>query len=178
MQCAVKAIISSNVWRTFFGKRCSSPIAFKRTLLFNKVSRSPTKNFSNNFIKAAISALGRDQFSLENAYKVRCSMPHSAAASTISRTASTPDSWPRMRNKPPRRAQRPLPSMMTATCLGIAKSCFNCGSRRQRNRSHQRTIVRGQGLPKFDQSRRLNLVRGSASNLERFAASLQNSELQ
>src|SRR5947209_5082530 len=43
-------------------------------------------------------------------------MPSSGAVSTTRRTASTPARCPAVRGKPRRVAQRPLPSMMIATC--------------------------------------------------------------
>src|ERR1700704_2582600 len=45
-------------------------------------------------------------------------MPSSCAARTTRRSASTPRRWPSARGKPRAAAQRPLPSMMTATCKG------------------------------------------------------------
>ena len=45
-------------------------------------------------------------------------MPSSAAAVTVRRTASAPRRWPAMRGRPRDFAQRPLPSMMMATCRG------------------------------------------------------------
>src|SRR5262245_37579041 len=41
-----------------------------------------------------------------------------SAARTSARAAFTPSRWPATRGKPLRVAQRPLPSMMTATCAG------------------------------------------------------------
>src|ERR1035438_1979506 len=45
-------------------------------------------------------------------------MPSSWAARTTRRNASTPRRWPSARGNPRAAAQRPLPSMMTATCNG------------------------------------------------------------
>src|ERR1700686_2457041 len=45
-------------------------------------------------------------------------MPSSLAARTTRRNASTPRRWPSARGKPRAAAQRPLPSIMTATCSG------------------------------------------------------------
>src|SRR2546428_10000043 len=45
-------------------------------------------------------------------------MPRSGAASTARRTAAAPSRWPATRGRPRRVAQRPLPSMMIATCSG------------------------------------------------------------
>src|SRR5712691_10455025 len=44
-------------------------------------------------------------------------MPSSGAASTARRTAPAPARWPATRGRPRRAAQRPLPSMMIATCI-------------------------------------------------------------
>src|SRR3984893_1951763 len=45
-------------------------------------------------------------------------MPSSWAARTTRRRASTPRRWPSTRGRPRAAAQRPLPSMMIATCMG------------------------------------------------------------
>src|SRR4030081_2748736 len=45
-------------------------------------------------------------------------MPSSLAARTTRRNASTPRRWPSARGKPRAAAQRPFPSMITATCKG------------------------------------------------------------
>src|SRR5258708_15132917 len=45
-------------------------------------------------------------------------MPSSCEARTTRRSASTPRRWPSARGKPRAAAQRPLPSMMIATCKG------------------------------------------------------------
>src|SRR3984893_5380142 len=45
-------------------------------------------------------------------------MPSSWAARTTRRRASTPRRWPSTRGRPRAAAQRPLPSMMMATCNG------------------------------------------------------------
>src|SRR5215470_794778 len=51
-------------------------------------------------------------------------MPSSWAARTTRRSASTPRRWPSARGRPRAAAQRPLPSMMTATCNGPSdRSC-------------------------------------------------------
>ncbi len=47
---------------------------------------------------------------------MRCPSPSRAALSTVSRTASTPARCPSTRGRPRFLAQRPLPSMMMATC--------------------------------------------------------------
>ena len=45
-------------------------------------------------------------------------MPSSDAASVIRRTVFTPSTWPDERSNPREVAQRPLPSMIMATCSG------------------------------------------------------------
>src|SRR5215831_9594127 len=47
-------------------------------------------------------------------------MPSSCAARTTRRNASTPRRWPSARGRPRAAAQRPLPSMMMATCAGAS----------------------------------------------------------
>src|SRR5438309_4975998 len=46
-------------------------------------------------------------------------MPRPGAASTMRRTARAPALWPAARGRPRREAQRPLPSMMIATCREV-----------------------------------------------------------
>ena len=58
-------------------------------------------------------------------------MPRSPAARTVRRSASTPRRCPSPRGRPRAAAQRPLPSMMMATCRGTSKSsigAFGSGS--------------------------------------------------
>jgi hypothetical protein len=64
---------------------------------------------------------GRRQLSDEKAYSVRQRMPTSDACSTMRRTEAIPARCPATRRRPLRAAQRPLPSMMMATCWGRAK---------------------------------------------------------
>ena len=79
-------------------------------------------NRRNNPISSRISAAGRDQFSALKEKIVKKPMPRSPAARTVRRSASTPRRCPSPRGNPRAAAQRPLPSMMMATCLGTAKS--------------------------------------------------------
>ena len=67
------------------------------------------------------SAGGRRQLSDENANKVSVATPRSGAASTTRRAASTPARCPAERGRPRRVAQRPLPSMMMATCSPLCQ---------------------------------------------------------
>src|SRR5437763_1533108 len=61
-------------------------------------------------------------------------MPSSRAPSTASNRASSPASWPCVRFRPRWRAQRPLPSMTTATWRGM-----RAGSRSEGNTGRDRT---------------------------------------
>ena len=73
-------------------------------------------------ISSRISDGGRDQFSELNEKMVRMPMPRSPAARTVRRNASTPRRCPSARGRPRAAAQRPLPSMMMATCRGMVNS--------------------------------------------------------
>ena len=75
----------------------------------------------NSDNRSRISDCGRDQFSELKEKIVNTEMPRSPAARTVLRKASTPRRWPSTRGKPRAAAQRPLPSMMMATCRGISK---------------------------------------------------------
>src|SRR5262245_58303616 len=66
-------------------------------------------------INASTSSVGRDQFSVENAYTQSDSTPRSIAASTERRSARVPARCPAATGRRRRLAQRPLPSMMIAT---------------------------------------------------------------
>src|SRR5215468_10415476 len=60
-------------------------------------------------------------------------MPSSPAAVTAARTASAPRLCPAVRGRPRCFAQRPLPSMMMATCAGVrepAPACSRASGRR------------------------------------------------
>src|SRR6202035_1988940 len=72
----------------------------------------------NRFISASTSSRGRDQFSVEKAYRVKTRMPRLSAASATRRIASIPALCPMTRGSRRSRAQRLLPSMMIATCSG------------------------------------------------------------
>src|SRR5262249_10068826 len=74
----------------------------------------------NRPISSRISAGGRVQFSALNEKIVRYAIPRSPAARTVRRSASTPRRCPSPRGSPRAAAQRPLPSMMMATCRGTA----------------------------------------------------------
>ncbi len=65
------------------------------------------------------SARGRIQFSVENPNTVSQPMSLVTATRTSRARFSSPSVWPSVRGSPRRPAQRPLPSMMQATCSGI-----------------------------------------------------------
>ena len=73
-------------------------------------------------MRSRISDGGRDQFSALKEKMVRNEMPISPAARTVLRNASTPRRCPSLRGNPRADAQRPLPSMIMATCLGGANA--------------------------------------------------------
>src|ERR1700722_17726199 len=73
---------------------------------------------------------GRRQFSLLNANRVRWRTLRAAHSSTTLRTTLTLARCPATRGMPRDRAQRPLPSMMIATCCGESaiRVLRRCGS--------------------------------------------------
>ena len=73
-----------------------------------------------NPIRKRTSSGLRFQFSVENAYTLRCLTPIWMAPATTSSSAASPALWPSMRVRPLPLAQRPLPSMTMATCSGTA----------------------------------------------------------
>src|SRR5512135_929596 len=93
----------------------------KRTRMPLRCSCSISRSIAstNSSMRRATSSAGRPQFSLENANSVSASTPRRAQPSTIARTALTPALWPTCRGIARREAQRPLPSMMTATWRGV-----------------------------------------------------------
>src|SRR5258705_12151237 len=96
------------------------PMTRTRTLLRWRSARSLRTKRRKRPISSVISAGGRDQFSELKEKIVRKSMPRSPAARPVLRSASTPRRWPSTRGSPRAAAQRPLPSMMMATCLGTS----------------------------------------------------------
>ena len=75
-------------------------------------------------ISIETSSRGRCQFSLEKANRVSTSTPRLAQPSTVCLTDLTPIRCPAGRGKARRAAQRPLPSMITATWRGKALDDF------------------------------------------------------
>src|ERR1700738_4452269 len=91
-----------------------------RSSIPRSVSSSTSRRMvsENRFISASTSSRGRDQFSVEKAYRVRTRMPRLSAASATRRIASIPALCPITRGSRRSRAHRLLPSMMIATCSG------------------------------------------------------------
>src|SRR5436189_1540287 len=75
-------------------------------------------------MSAVTSGRGRPQLSAENANNVSTPMPSPGAASTTRRTASAPARCPAVRGSPRRVAQRPFPSITTATCSAALALVF------------------------------------------------------
>src|SRR5882672_2796132 len=96
-----------------------SPITLRRTLLRCRRSASCSSATMNSCRRVETSSAGRRQFSELNANKVRYSMPRSAQHLVIRRTVSTPCLWPATLGRYLFLAQRPLPSMIRAMCLGM-----------------------------------------------------------
>ncbi len=77
-------------------------------------------------MRKSISVLGRRQFSTENAYSVSASIFNRAQVSIVVRADCVPERCPAIRGRCRFCAQRPLPSMITATCRGSrVKSSFS-----------------------------------------------------
>src|SRR5882724_1902882 len=116
--CVSRSMRSTAV-RAPGASRVRSPSTWTATpWSFSSTSRAMYS--SSSCIRAEISVTGRCQFSSEKANKVSTSSPASSPPSTTSRTAFMPARWPSGRGRLRSRAQRPLPSMMTATCRGTA----------------------------------------------------------
>src|SRR5690606_19934343 len=79
---------------------------------------SSLRDVTSSSMRKETSWGGRSQFSVENAYTVRASTPSWAAVCTVLFRALTPARCPAARGRPRSWAQRPLPSMMMATCRG------------------------------------------------------------
>ncbi len=77
-------------------------------------------------MRKSISVLGRRQFSTENAYSVSASIFNRAQVSIVVRADCVPERCPAIRGRCRFCAQRPLPSMITATWRGSrVKSSFS-----------------------------------------------------
>src|SRR5690349_2035447 len=95
-----------------------SPMKRSRTLFLCRSPTSRSMASRNSCMRLATSTEGRCQFSLENANSVSACTPRRAHSSMHMRTGRTPSLCPAWRGRPRLSAQRPLPSMMMAMCLG------------------------------------------------------------
>jgi len=115
---AVSFMVSSSAKRDCLTRRLTSPVVIRRTLLSCSSSSSSRELSRNNCMRARISDQGRRQLSVPNVKRVRMSIWSSPQTRTMSRTVSRAERWPSERRKSRLCAQRPLPSMMMAMCLG------------------------------------------------------------
>ena len=105
------------------------PTTRMRTPISTSLLTSRRSALTKSFISVETSSSGRRQFSELNAKSVRYSTPRSPHACSDARTASTPRVCPNTRGLPRAFAQRPLPSMMIATCRGTGGAGTIDGSR-------------------------------------------------
>src|SRR5438552_10437530 len=108
--------------RILGSKREISPTTLNRMSFSWSLATSCSSARMNSCIRIETSSAGRRQFSLENAKSVRNSTPRSTHERTVARNASTPLRCPATRGRRRCLAQRPLPSMMMATCRGTSRT--------------------------------------------------------
>ena len=101
-----------------WGNARFSPRVRMHTPLAWSASSSRRKYSINNPSKASTSPAGRFQFSVENAYRDRASMPRSLVSWIRPLSRSMPARCPKGRGNPRALAHRPLPSIMMPTCRG------------------------------------------------------------
>src|SRR5262245_5660132 len=107
-------------------RRSRSPMNRMRTPLASSSATSRSSDSRNSCIRSPTSPAGRCQFSLENAKSVSVPTPCRTDSSMVVRTALVPARWPAARGSARCSAQRPLPSMITATWRGTAMSPVAC----------------------------------------------------
>src|SRR5688572_21153280 len=98
---------------------CRSPMNRSRTPLRCRSSTSRSSESRNSCMRLPTSTAGRCQFSLEKANNVSAPILRRAHSSMHMRTGRTPSLCPAWRGRPRASAQRPLPSMMIAMCVGM-----------------------------------------------------------
>src|SRR5262249_48517580 len=108
------------------GKRSRRPMTLRRAPFSIRRASSARRECRSSAISALTSFAGRRQLSEEKANSVSVATPKSGAASTTRRAAATPAGWPAERGRPRRVAQRPLPSMIMATCRPACPSTVLC----------------------------------------------------
>ena len=96
-------------------------------------------------IRASISSLERDQFSVEKAKTASERTLSSRQVSTVRLSARVPARWPEATGRPWRLAQRPFPSMMMAIERADAGSSLSLTSESVRN---ARSLVRSPSILK------------------------------
>src|SRR5512134_3886365 len=115
---SVAPMIRSTAARAPPVRRSRSPRMRTRTPCSRSSCISCAMYSSSRLISASISSAGRCQFSWLNANSDSTPTPASRHPSTTSRTELIPAAWPSGRGSDRPVAQRPLPSMMMATCAG------------------------------------------------------------
>ena len=115
---AVKASASLIPCRICRLKRSRLPNTFRRILFSCRRRTCFCKACKNSPIRNDTSSSGRRQFSVEKANTVRYCTPSLAQCFTIFSNASKPRLCPITRGRKRFFAQRPLPSIITATCFG------------------------------------------------------------
>src|SRR5688572_20879843 len=129
--------------------RTRSPMNRTRTALASSSATSRSSASRNNCIRRPTSPAGRCQFSLEKANRVSAPTPCLTASSIVVRTALAPARWPAARGSERCSAQRPLPSMITATCRGTARAPDCCGTAAGMSDLQQLFFFLGQHLVDF-----------------------------
>src|SRR5208282_4009003 len=110
---------------------------------------SRTSASRNRPMSIPTSSGGRRQFSLLNANRVRKRTPALPHSSTTRRTTLMLARWPAGRGKPRERAQRPLPSMMIATCCGESAIAGICVQVFENSDLHQFLFLVGHRMVDF-----------------------------
>ena len=108
----------SNSLMTLRHIRGREPTQRIRTPMALRFSRRRRTTSRLKPIRKRTSSALRFQFSVENAYTVRCLMPISMAPQVMSMSTASPILCPSVRPRPRWVAHRPLPSITTATWLG------------------------------------------------------------
>ena len=118
---AVNASAASIPFRISALNRSRLPMTLKRILLSCKRRTCFCKACKNSPIRKETSSSGRRQFSVEKANTVKYRTPSSAQCFTMFSSASKPRLCPITRGRKRFFAQRPLPSIITAICRGMAE---------------------------------------------------------
>lgn len=105
----------SNSLMTLLHMRGRDPTHRMRTPIALRFSRRRRTTSRLNPIRKRTSSVLRFQFSVEKAYTVRCLMPSSMAPHVMSISTASPILCPSVRPRPRCVAQRPFPSITTAT---------------------------------------------------------------